>query len=167
MGKQILAGLSLLCLALGMPRSSAQSPGRISTRREGPRITISWASVAGRRYELDSTTNLASPWQAVATEPNQLVASGNQLSYIVSIENRAQFYRVAELAEPPEGFWLSVVSPGGTQVIAGQPVQIEVRASHNAPLAGVAFLLAATCPDGSSAGMVRTHSPGACPPCPW
>jgi hypothetical protein len=161
---ELMALALCLTLAVANHRSVAQDASRMTINRNGTQVTLSWNGVSQRQYQLYSTTRLGDPWQVVATEPAALVANSNRLSYVVSLGPVTHFYRVAELAEPPPaGCWLSLVSPTGTGLVAGQPVRIEVRASHDEPLASIAFRLAASRPEGSSAAAVlnnRSAAPG-------
>jgi formylglycine-generating enzyme len=125
--------LSLLSLA-GWP-AVAQTPGPIIIAREGTQFTLSWDCVSGRRYQLYSTTSLGNSWQEVATQPTPLVASGNRLSYSLSLGPEVQFYCVAELAEstpvgmvwiPPGGFTMGdTFNEGDGDELPTHPVEVS------------------------------------------
>jgi formylglycine-generating enzyme required for sulfatase activity len=93
----LIAGVGILAFTAEVVL--AQTPGQISIARDGSQLTLSWDCVAGRSYQVLSTSDLTAPWEEVATEPQPLVAGGNRLSQTVSVGPETRFYRVAELAE--------------------------------------------------------------------
>jgi len=153
-----------LILGVNGLATAAETPGRVAVARDGAQVELSWDCVAGRRYQVESTTVLGNPWQLVATAPNPLVATGTRLSYRLGIDGLTRFYRVTELLEPTvPGFQLWLTSSAGPRVVAGATIRLEVRASHDQPLEAVSLRVAASRPDGSSAGAVlvgRSASPG-------
>jgi len=58
------------------------------------RIQIRWAAEPGDVYFLQSTTNLAEPWQELETDPPVLTATTNLLAYELMVANQTQFLRV-------------------------------------------------------------------------
>lgn len=58
------------------------------------RIRISWVSEPGELYSLQSSTNLAEPWQDLQTDPPVLVATTNLLAYELVVASQMQFFRV-------------------------------------------------------------------------
>lgn len=108
-------------------------------------VRVSWPAPAGD-FVLEETGHLAplSPWQLV-----QLSVEQAQQRYTVTLpvgEHRRFFrlrYEPAALRTATPAIVLSLVGPDLTNVVAGKPFNVEVRASFNALLAGVAYRVSA------------------------
>lgn len=74
------------------------------------RIKITWATQPGESYSLQSTSNLAEPWQDLQTDPPLLVATTNTLAYELEVTGQMRFFRVGWARSVPR----MVQIPSGT-----------------------------------------------------
>jgi len=89
-----------LCAAFVAMRLTAADLPIIQTRVtfDGlDRFQITWDSQPGEVYLLQTTTNLASPWQDMVPNPGLLTATTNLLQYTHTVTNEVQFFRVGWL----------------------------------------------------------------------
>jgi hypothetical protein len=120
-------------------------------------VVLSWPGSAAE-FVLEETPQLSalSPWLPVASEP---VLSGQDYTVNLSSAAHARFFR---LRYQPSAFRstrpaisFALVAPDGTNVVAGHPVAVEVRASFNALLAAGAVRVSAS---GSPEAMLTGRS---------
>lgn len=74
------------------------------------RIKVTWATQPGESYFLQSTRNLAEPWQDLQTDPPLLVATTNTLAYELEVTGQMRFFRVGWAYSVPR----MVQIPSGT-----------------------------------------------------
>jgi formylglycine-generating enzyme required for sulfatase activity len=68
-------------------------------------VQIAWNAYPGKSYVIQSTTNLARPWQNAPTAPPILTTTTNWLSYSFPVAPNAQFYKVVKLdTDGPEAY---------------------------------------------------------------
>src|ERR1035438_7816139 len=60
-------------------------------------VQIAWNAYPGESYVIQTTTNLAQPWQNAATTPLTLITTTNWLSYSFPVASKAQFFKVVKL----------------------------------------------------------------------
>ncbi|MBM3882116.1 MAG: hypothetical protein FJ387_20745, partial [Verrucomicrobia bacterium] len=120
----VLATSLLLCF----PAAHAETPIRSTATRSGPnQVLIAWEALAGKSYQLRTTTSLLTPWQVLATDPAVLQAQGASLSYTVPIEPGTRFFQVVKLdTEPPQIVRLAPVD-GAIAVGRGEPLEIALE----------------------------------------
>jgi len=90
----------ILCLALVSTGATAAELPTIQSQItfDGPdRIRISWATQPGEVYLLQTSTDLAQPWEGLQTTPPVLCATGNEFAYQLTATNRSQFFRVGRM----------------------------------------------------------------------
>jgi formylglycine-generating enzyme required for sulfatase activity len=98
--------LTVWCLAtLAIQATAADLPSiRSHVIFDGlDRVRISWETEPGETYFLQTTTDLALPWQQLATQPEFLLAKTNELAYEIVLTNQNQFFRVG---------WIDTQGPG-------------------------------------------------------
>jgi hypothetical protein len=60
-------------------------------------VQIAWNCYPGKSYVVQTTTNLAQPWQNAPTTPPALTTPNNSLSYSFPVTAKAQFFKVVKL----------------------------------------------------------------------
>ena len=60
-------------------------------------VQIAWNAYPGKSYVIQTTTNLAQPWQNAPTTPPTLSTTTNWLSYSFPVTAKAQFFKVVKL----------------------------------------------------------------------
>jgi formylglycine-generating enzyme len=60
-------------------------------------VQIAWNCYPGKSYVIQTTTNLAQPWQNAPTTPPTLTTATNWLSYSFPVAAKAQFFKVVKL----------------------------------------------------------------------
>ncbi|MEI7938574.1 MAG: SUMF1/EgtB/PvdO family nonheme iron enzyme [Verrucomicrobiota bacterium] len=60
-------------------------------------VQIAWNCYPGKSYVVQTTTNLAQPWQNAPTTPATLITSTNWLAYSFPVIGKAQFFKVVRL----------------------------------------------------------------------
>src|ERR1035438_6187931 len=60
-------------------------------------VQIAWNAYPGESYVIQTTTNLAQPWQNAPTTPATLTTTNNSLSYSFAVTSKAQFFKVVKL----------------------------------------------------------------------
>ena len=60
-------------------------------------VQIAWNAYPGHSYVIQTTTNLAQPWQSAPTAPATLTTATNWLSYSFPVAGKAQFFKVVKL----------------------------------------------------------------------
>ena len=60
-------------------------------------VQIAWNCYPGKSYVVQTTTNLAQPWQSAPTTPPTLITSTNWLAYSFPVIGNAQFFKVVRL----------------------------------------------------------------------
>jgi formylglycine-generating enzyme required for sulfatase activity len=60
-------------------------------------VQIAWNCYPGKSYVIQTTTNLAQPWQNAPTTPPTLSTTTNWLSYSFPVAAKAQFFKVVKL----------------------------------------------------------------------
>jgi hypothetical protein len=60
-------------------------------------VQIAWNCYPGESYVIQTTTNLAQPWQNAPTTPATLTTTNNSLSYTFPVAGKAQFFKVVKL----------------------------------------------------------------------
>jgi hypothetical protein len=60
-------------------------------------VQIAWNAYPGKSYVVQTTTNLAQPWQSAPTTPPVLSTTTNWLSYSFPVAAKAQFFKVVKL----------------------------------------------------------------------
>ena len=60
-------------------------------------VQIAWNCYPGKSYVVQTTTNLAQPWQNAPTTPSTLTTTTNWLSYSFPVTSKAQFFKVVKL----------------------------------------------------------------------
>jgi formylglycine-generating enzyme len=100
--------LTVWCLAtLAIQATAADLPSiRSHVTFDGlDRVRISWETQPGETYFLQTTNDLALPWQQLATQPESLLATTNELACEIVLTNQSQFFRVG---------WIDTQGPGPT-----------------------------------------------------
>ena len=66
-------------------------------------VQIAWNGYPGKSYVVQTTTDLAQPWQNALTTPATLTTTNNWLSYTFPVTGKAQFFKVVKLdSDGPE-----------------------------------------------------------------
>jgi len=66
-------------------------------------VQIAWNAYPGKSYVIQTTTNLAQPWQNAPTTPATLTTTNNWISYTFPVTGKAQFFKVVKLdSDGPE-----------------------------------------------------------------
>jgi hypothetical protein len=60
-------------------------------------VQIAWNAYPGKSYVIQTTTNLAQPWQNAPTTPATLTTTTNWLAYSFPVAAKAQFFKVVRL----------------------------------------------------------------------
>lgn len=88
------------CIPLALLDVSVSGSERLElqiTADQAGHIQVSWPAVAGEVYAIETTTNLALPWQRLQGEQPLLTATTNTLCLVTEASDVTRFYRVAFL----------------------------------------------------------------------
>ena len=92
----------MACLWFALPPLSAEPLFDFSATLIPPgRLRLSWLSVAGDSYQIQSTTNLVEPWPSYPSHGAIFVARGEELSLSAPVTDTFRFFRVVELDSEP------------------------------------------------------------------
>jgi hypothetical protein len=109
-------------------------------------MVLMWETLPGKSYVIETTTNLAQPWQPLATVPATFTATSNWLSYALPLAGNPRFYRIAKLdTEPPE-VWDFSPSDGGFAVPQRSTVQVRLKDESAIDPASITFTLDTNAP---------------------
>ena len=150
-------------LALGIKASGATNAlPQLQVRPSGPAAAeLSWPASA-KDMVLEEAFDLSSGsfWQ-VSERPATL--GGDWFSVRVNLTGASRFfrlrYRPGSLLSTNPAIEYALIGPGSTNVVAGQPFGIQVRASFNAVLAVTSFRVAASGAAGATLTS-RSANPG-------
>lgn len=91
------------------------------------RVVISWEAVPGKVYVVKTKTNLEEAWVSAVTEPYQLTAVTNTLSYSFPVTLPMEFFRVTKVdSEAPE-IQHAAPNDGGIAVSRRASLQVFLR----------------------------------------
>lgn len=162
---QLLKPLVIAYLVLGITLSvsgATDSPPQLQIKSGGPaQVVLGWPAPA-EDFLLEETRRLSplGQWLPVAQAPR--ISDGWCIVDMPCTEPIRFFrlrYEPSALRSAQSAISFSLVAPGGTNAVVGQPFSIELRASFNAVLAAAAVRISAS---GSAEAMLtgRSANPG-------
>ncbi|MBI2927208.1 MAG: SUMF1/EgtB/PvdO family nonheme iron enzyme [Verrucomicrobia bacterium] len=94
--KPDLCSLSSLFLVVSVACGAATLESHVTSDGVG-HIQISWPAIPGAPYTIQTTTNLAQPWQRLEGEQQVWTATTNALSRVADATDYARFFRIVKL----------------------------------------------------------------------
>src|ERR1035437_3851720 len=91
-------------------------------------VQIAWNCYPGESYVIQTTTNLAQPWQNAPTTPATLTTTNNALSYTFPVAGKAQFFKVVKL--DTDGPQVYQTSPFNGAIGVGFQATIQIGRAH-------------------------------------
>src|ERR1017187_3627922 len=90
-------------------------------------VQIAWNCYPGKSYVVQTTTNLAQPWQNAPTTPPTLTTTTNWLSYSFPVIEQAQFFKVVRLDTDGPEVYKTVPFDGAIGVNPQATIQAWLR----------------------------------------
>jgi formylglycine-generating enzyme required for sulfatase activity len=129
-------------------------------------VQIAWNCYPGEGYVIQTTTNLAQPWQNAPTTPPTLTTTNNSLSYSFPVAGKARFFKVVKLdTDGPEVYKTSPFD-GAIGVGLQATIQVWLRDDSGVNTNTIALTVGTNAPASltdpclSYVGGVLTYTPG-------
>ena len=129
-------------------------------------VQIAWNCYPGKSYVVQTTTNLAQPWQNAPTTPPTLITSTNWLAYSFPVIGKAQFFKVVRLDTDGPEVYKTAPFDGAIGVDSQASVQAWLRDDSGVNTNTIALTVGTNAPVSLSdsrlsyVGGVLTYTPG-------